>query len=336
MKMAADQITSIHAVPPQFMKDKRVQLSVDTSGYCQARCALCVWPYLTPTKRTMTMDEYAIVLERFSGLEFTEFAFNSVNEPFADPTIIEKMRALIDSGLKVNSLFFSSNWLIPKNPKIATFVSVIDAAINAASISAISINATVSGIDQAGYDKYQAGRDLEHTVAKYRPLNFSVAVRNIIALIGGLSTTIPIGESVVVRIKAYGDDFDPLTYDRFWRETLDAAGIDRQWVTRHVKPVVNHALTTFARSGAQGRDGVGKCQMAWLDNKLVVGPDGSLGLCCQEGARKVRIGSLLTQSLEDVIESDLFQKQLAIVRGELVPEADHLCRSCEWYTIPAT
>ncbi|HEC14111.1 MAG TPA: hypothetical protein ENI80_12870 [Acidiferrobacteraceae bacterium] len=317
---------------PRFLKDRRVQLSVDTSGYCQARCALCVWPYLQPSRRMMTLDEFALVLERFAGFGFSEFAFNSINEPFADALIIQKMQMLIDSDLVVDNMFFSSNWLIPKSHRIAAFISTIDAAVKSPTIGGVSLNATVSGIDQASYDKFQAGSALENTVAKYKSMDFLIAVQKTAEFIDGLSKAVPFGAVVMVRIKAYGEDFEQQSYEKFWRTTLDVSGIDQKWVARHVKMIVNHGLTTFGRNKAREQIRGAKCQMNWLDDMLVVGPDGSLGLCCQEGARKVKIGSLLTHSLDEIARSDTFQKHLAITRGEKPPDAKHLCASCEWYT----
>jgi len=284
----------------------------------------------------MTLDEFSLVLGRLEGFDFEEFAFNSINEPFADPTIIEKMQMVIDADVKIENLFFSSNWLIPKSSKILKFISAIDAAIKKDSIKSISINATASGIDQDSYDRYQAGNTLEDTVARYKQLDFTKAVEKIVELIRGLSTTIPVGSPVVVRIKSYGEDFVPETYDKFWRESLNVSEVNQEWVARHVKTIANHGLTTFGRSAAADVTGTGKCRMNWLDEMLVVGPDSNIGLCCQEGARKVQLGSLKKYSLEEIIQSDPYQKYLAITRGVNQPEPGHLCKTCEWYTLSDT
>lgn len=315
---------------PDFLDTHLIQISIDTSGYCQARCACCVWPELAPSRRMMTVEEFSRILTRLKGFRFSEFAFNSINEPFSDKTILEKLALFIDLEMPTRSLFFSSNWLIPKPKMLDRFTNLMVSALEKGAVEAVSINATISGVDDDSYDLLQAGRQLEGVMAPYRPLKFSRAVENILDLIERLQQRVPPSGRLGVNLKAYGFEFDQLAYASFWQERLAARGIDLMWCASHVKPRTNHAFTSFARSSASSDVEVA-CAMRWLDNQLVIGPEGTVGLCCHEGARRVSLGSLLDQSLEEIVAGERYREQLSVVRGEQRPPAGHQCARCEHY-----
>ena len=317
---------------PDFIKKKRLDVSIDTSGFCNARCESCPWPYMTRSESVMSLEEFKTVLERFDGYEFAEFAFNSINEPFADKTILEKIRYFIDSEIKTVVLFFSSNWLIPNQQGIEKFIALVVKAINSPHIRKVSLNATISGVDEQTYDHLQAGKKLEKSVIKYKVLSFSRASKNVIALIQGLHNIVDFKDQIVINIKSYGSLFSSNKFQQYWHSELIKADIAERFINSKVKILLNHGFTSFARQeDKETSNKFKKCSMNWLSNRLVIGPDGAIGLCCHEGARQVNLGSLIDTSLIQLVSTPIYLKQLEIVKGINKATDGHLCQKCEFY-----
>jgi len=320
---------------PEFIESKLVQIAVDTTAFCNARCESCIWAYMGTDADIMSLDEFRTILDRFEGFQFSEFAFNVINEPFVDKTICEKIVELAERQVQVASLFFSSNWLLPESGTLAKFVDVIARCDACPTIRAISLNATISGIDGESYDRGQAGSNLNGTIAKYKKLDFKKAVTNICLVLRKLSS-LRLTKPLRFSIKAYSDEFDRIQMAKFWDETLLAAGIPADFVRDHVRIVLNHCRITFARfkqsvERQDGKDLVRACTSRFLTDNLVISSRGKLGLCCQDGIRSVVIGSLLQESLMDVVRSEVFQQHLKIATGFQRPVGDHPCLHCEFY-----
>jgi lipopolysaccharide transport system ATP-binding protein len=317
---------------PPFISNKHLDVSIDTSGFCNARCELCPWPNMSRSESVLAIADFEKLVERFAGYEFGEFAFNSINEPFADKTILSKIRYFIDSKIKTDVLFFSSNWLIPKQETIDEFILLVLKAIESPHIRSISLNATISGIDVQTYDDLQAGKKLENATIKYRPLDFARASENLIRLILGLQAVVEAKSQIVINIKAYGFLFSSNEYQAHWRKALLEAGISQSFINSKVKILLNHGFTSFARQElSQDVSRVKRCSMNWLSDRLVIGPDGAVGLCCHEGARQYNLGNIVELPLNQLVMDQKFLKQLAIVTGENKAPEGHLCQKCEFY-----
>lgn len=315
------------------MDTRALHVSVDTSGYCQARCPSCVWITIPRAQRTMSLDEFRTILSRLDGYKIVEFCFNSINEPFADRTILDKVEHFIDRGLKTDVLFFSSNWLAASPERIERFGALMQRALAEGHVTHVAVNATISGIDDDTYDIQQAGRQLEasETIHDYRPLSFEKAKANVIDLVRSMSPLL--GKRAVLNIKSYGPAIDGARYTQFWQDALAATDIDPRFATRHVRFLVNHGFTTFAR-GQAGTGQHRQCSGDWLIDRIVVGYDGRVGLCCQEGARQADVGNLLTHTLQEVVASEAYQAELAIVSGAAEPSPSHQCAHCEFFQQP--
>ena len=199
----------------------------------------------------------------------------------------------------------------------------------------MSLNATISGIDDTTYDRSQAGSTLSDTTAAYRRLDFDKAVSNVCAVLCELAR-LRLSSPLVFRIKAYSDEFDQQSLRFFWRETLARHAVSAEFVEKHVKVVFNHDRITFARFQGATQHGDTKppemCASGFLTEKLVVGVHGQLGLCCQDGLREVVIGNIFEDSLEQIVSSAAYQQHLRVVTGRQRPPALHPCLRCEFYT----
>ncbi|SEH30277.1 ABC-type polysaccharide/polyol phosphate transport system, ATPase component [Magnetospirillum fulvum] len=314
----------------RFISEKTVQISVDTSGFCNARCACCPWPGMEKGQTVMGIDQFKLLLDRFRGFKFTEFALNSINEPFTDRGILEKMEVLIDSGAQIDSLFFSSNWLLPGQQQIDRFLDLVEKAAACGTVKSLNLNATISGISDETYHQLQSGRDVVGGVRPYKPLDFTKAIANVVAVAKGMSERLPRGP-VVFNVKAYGFLFSLEEYDAFWRSKFDEAGIDPVFSQSRIKVRLNHGFTSFARSDSLASAEPRRCSMSWLDLKLVIGPGLDVGLCCHEGAHYVHVGNLGESTLDDLVSSKAYEAQLDILNGRSEPPLNHPCCTCEFY-----
>lgn len=323
-----------HILSPKFLDSKIVQVAFDTSAFCNARCESCIWPYMDSDASIMGVEDFRKILDRFQGFSFSELAFNVINEPFVDRTICQKLWEVADRQVSVASLFFSSNWLLPKPASIAEFVETIAKCDTSPTIKWISLNATVCGINEETYDRGQAGSTLRETVATYRRLDFHKAVANVCSVIRQLAFLH--SKKLRFYIKAYSHEFDQKQMNAFWWRTLLEADIPPAFVRDHVVIVLNHAAITFARfeqgEETSSRESSRICASHFLTEKLVIGARGELGLCCQDGIRSVVIGNILEKPLMQLVLSDAYQEHLQIVTGLRVPMAGHPCLRCEFYT----
>ena len=318
------------AIRPVLLESRRVKLSVATSGFCNARCELCVWPFMRHDPRIMSNDDFSRLLEMFRGYRVDKFAFNIINEPFVDKRVGEKVTLLAESGLRVKNLFFSSNWLIPSTTAVEAFARVV-ARTAAPRMKRVVINATVCGVDQASYDRYQGGRDLQDTVSPYRSLDFERAVGNVTCFMHALRD-LGWPANVMMNLKAYGETLDQVTYAAFWRRRLSEVGLGDTLTGERVQVLHNHAFTTFARhESAAERTRSGVCKAGWLDARLAVGPGGDVGLCCEDGLSGISLGNLLEQGLDGVIGTSSYQRYLAEVLGQAAPSPDSPCVRCQFF-----
>jgi radical SAM protein with 4Fe4S-binding SPASM domain len=63
---------------------------------------------------------------------------------------------------------------------------------------------------------------------------------------------------------------------------------------------------------------------------MAVAFNGDVVLCCNDMARRVVVGNLREQGIEEVWNSELFRMHVEMVYGNLEAPADYICRSCEW------
>lgn len=313
---------------PNFLDSLDIDLSIATSGYCQARCNNCIWPYMAKNNQILSVDNFQKILGKFSSFTIGELALNIINEPFTDKTLLKKLDSLSGSKQKIGVLFFSSNWLIPDDSALDEFAHCINKCADNPNIGKIHLNATVSGINPQTYDLQQAGADLVGAVAPYRELDFSKAVGNIRSVIERISHTRRL-EKIKFRIKAYGNAFTEDEMKTFWLRELGSSGISFDFIKRHIKIMLNQGYTTFARAlNRHGNVSFGRCSSNWLDRRLVIGPQGDVGLCCDDGLNSVVVGNILSQELADVIANEPFQLYLAKVTGRSQANSSDPCLRC--------
>lgn len=315
-------------VQPRFMKERKVNISFDTTGFCQARCATCVWIDFPKSGRVMMLEEFKHILAQFQDFELTELNFNSINEPFTDRTILDKIEHYLDVGPNTRTLFFSSNWLNVSEAQVDRFVDLMEYALRSGRAKNLNLNATVSGIDENTYDVLQAGRELTKSEHRYRRLDFQTARRATLRLAKQLERLK--GLPFVFYIKGYGDAISDSDYKSYWTSAVADAGVSPEFAAPYIRPVMNHAFTSFARSTA--RAGARRvCSGGYIIDKIVVGHDGQLGLCGRESARIETFGSLLNGTIDDVVQSPKFQQFYAVVTGEADADAGLICTRCEHF-----
>lgn len=319
---------------PRFFDSKLVQIAIATLDFCNARCESCIWPFMRSQSKVMNRKNFNRILDYFDGFNFSKFAFNVINEPFIDQTIVQKLQDLVERKIFVSKLYFSSNWLLPNLAKISEFVDTIKICDSSSAIKAISLNATVSGIDDPSYDRLQAGSMLSGTTAKYHPLNFQKASENICEIVRQLAS-IHLKKPIVFYVKAYGNLFNQERMIRFWNKTLLNYNVPSHFLENHVKISLNHGKTSFARFKNGYKNLVftktKSCKSNFLNEKLTIGSSGEVGLCCNDGIRSVVIGNIFEKTLDSLVSSESFQKHLRIVTGIENPDKDHPCSRCEFY-----
>jgi hypothetical protein len=316
---------------PNFLTSRQIDLAIATSGYCQARCSGCIWPYMEKSNQILSTQDFVSILDRFDDFKFGELALNIINEPFTDKTIVDKLIAISERQQNIDVLYFSSNWLIPNQSAIDKFVSAIQKCAESENIRKIHLNATISGIDQRSYDIQQAGANLTDAVVPYCSLDFEKAVDNVCSILLGLSKINGV-EKIKFRIKSYGDIFTLKDMQEFWEGKFSKTDIPDDLIKRQVKIGQNESFTTFARSPSMNSGGMlGKCERHWLDRRLVIGAQGEVGLCCEDGLRTIVVGNLLEQDLSTVVSSVAFQEHLAIATGQKAALGDHPCRRCSFF-----
>lgn len=318
---------------PGFMESKKIDLSIATSDYCQARCTSCIWPYMTKKNSVLSVEDFKGILAKFSGFSIGELTLNIINEPFTDKTIIKKLDVISETRQSVGVLFFSSNWLIPSPTDLDSFTHAIQKCVDNPNIGKIHLNATISGINEHTYDIQQAGANLVGAVIPYHELDFNKAVANIRGAISRLSRVRGV-EKIRFRIKAYGDAFTEAEMKSFWRQELSSSDVPPDFIKQHVKIVLNQGYTTFARSiNEQGTALVGRCARNWLDWRLVIGPQGNIGLCCEDGLNSVVVGNILDQELAEVITNESFQINLAKVTRRYQANIGDPCHRCSFFEV---
>ncbi len=324
-------------ITPRFLKTKEVHFTIATTDFCNARCTSCIWPYMESKGRVMNMETFAQILERLKGYKITEFGVNIINEPFTDKTILDKLRAVASCGLDIEVLYFTSNWSLPTPEKVSQFVDCMEFCNASPNIGRIAINATVSGIDQESYEQLQAGKGLTGTVRNFKALDFEKTSNNVCQAISLLSQK-QLEKLAVFKVKAFQNLFTQEQMTEFWMNKLSQYDVSPHFLRKKAQFLLNEYFVTFARYDEKeaGDSSQRVCSWNWLNEKLLAGPDGELGLCCFDGLRRVTMGNMLEQSLEELAYTPQFQEHLHYVSGKSLPDDTHPCSNCEFYTPEAS
>lgn len=321
---------------PFWKTGKLKGIAVATCSHCNAACICCPWTEMKGLPfRRMTEDEFRLLLERISRFQIGEFAFNLINEPFLDKGITEKIFILSRFQIRIQRLFFSSNWIAPKPADIDKFWDAIKNYLECHPESKVNILATVSGIDQSSYRHWQGRDKLSIDIEK--------PVSNLLRLLHLAEKSLQMGSELHGRLnfsmKAYAQNLPDDLYYKFWMDRFKNADLDRDFIRRYTSIVCNQALISFAGSVLKNRPGfaiknerhrMDRCHSGSMKSRIEILPNGDLVLCCMDGGRfALQHGNILRDDLDSLVKKSPYRKHFEIVNGLRDMPEYFPCRTCE-------
>lgn len=255
-----------------------LQLNIETTLVCNARCLMCTRDSIPQNKGVMDQSIFQRVVDEAVVIGVKKIILSVFGEPLADPKFIDRARYVDEK--KIPFVFYSNGSLMTED--------------KARCILALKnfkrVNFSVNAFDPNVYDRVMRGLNREKV---YKNILDFLKLRN------------ELGSQVKVRISGviFEDTKDQVKKLKdYWSSK---PGVDSVYF-----PVIRNRAGASLDIEAQGRKVVlsplsrgGKvlhpCRFLWED--LYVYWDGKVGVCCEDTAlRRLIVGDLNTESLSSI------------------------------------
>jgi len=284
----------------QKEEDKKgpFNLVIETSNFCNARCAMC--PYQTMKRPKKIMDETVFnkVVERIKKekLSINKVFFSGMGEPLSDPHLIERIAVIKKLGLPIR-LYTNGFFLTAKISR-----QLVDLKVD-------EINISFNGATPKEY----------HQIMN---LDFKKTVANIDALLKikkenhSPKPVLQISSIVIEKNKQNIKKHIQNWQDKVASVTVSLAhqwgggvGITSQFQTQNPKKVY-------------------PCRSLW--HTFVIDSQGNFVLCCRDYESKYVLGNIATHSFADIQKSETlknFRRQHLKYAPDKLPK---ICQKCNF------
>lgn len=277
-------------------------LILDIHSYCNARCKVCPYPHMSK-KLSMgfmeedlfkkIVDEFALIAKshRIRG----HILFCNMGEPFVDPNIFDKIKYVLNAGLKL---------IIQTNAYLLT-PDRTDKLVSSGFKGRIYISC--HGITPSVYTHIM-GLNIDKTLNN---INYLIEhyPRNQVQ-IRAISYRWPIGE--VIKVK------------RFWKERGISVKI---FLPNSRTGLVSDCVSWKWKYPGNKLRG---CKKTLPLRDMVISFNGDAVLCCEDMGRNVVLGNLNEHSIIEVWNSDQAKDILGKIFLRKPSDDTFLCKSCEF------
>jgi len=275
-----------------------LKADIDVNTHCNASCVYCPQSTDPRPKDIMPLERYKNIVDKIKAQPLKWVALHIYGEPLLDTFYKERVRYLTENGLKL--YFFTNATLLSK--ELIDFLS--EMALYGAMFNFPSV-------EKEEWKKFTRLRDKQFEQAKegieYFISKFNKRLDRLEIVVNGNSENhAQRTEDVYKHFSRFGE-----IIVNGWESNSRAGNLSNNYVN-----------SVFHDDKASFR-GCGR-----VVNQLHINIDGDAILCCQDYFQKIKLGNILTDTIDDIMNSDRMTTYRRQVYGLEEMPIDFLCRSC--------
>jgi len=271
---------------------KTNEARIETCTKCNYHCEFCTHPtHFARKKEIMSLETYRFIIDKLrkEAPYITDSTISGFGEAFLDPTIFEKIEYSINNGLEVHTL---TNGSTLNEDKInALFNNRVE-----------DIRISLHSIKTENYCKITGASPAQHKRVLDN-IEYIIKNKDYTRLVITIDVIDINKDEIDEIIERYSDRVDLL---EIWRP--------HNWVD-----------TLDYREGPIIKDSCGRP----INSPLQIQVDGTINMCCFDYNGVLLLGDFMTQTLEEIFESDVFldlRKQH--IYGTLA-KSNYICKNCD-------
>lgn len=276
-----------------YVGDFPLHLDIEATNCCNLRCAMCFVDFNVDTGKFIDLQLVKKVIDEGSLYRLPSIKFNYRGEPLLHPQLVEMVRYAKKRG--VIEVQFNTNATLLTSKKSEALISAgLDKMI-----------VSMDGITAETYNRLRVGADYDAVLAN---------VEEFIALRDSKKLKKPILRVQMVCMRNNANEV--YEFVRYWRGIADQVGLIRFKKQRE----------------GQGDEGLGEyakfakpCHQ--LFQRLVIGSDGKVTMCCGDTKRKILLGDAYKTKVAEIWRGDALNKIRALHREHRFDEIGP-CRYC--------
>ncbi|MFC1590161.1 radical SAM/SPASM domain-containing protein [Candidatus Omnitrophota bacterium] len=278
----------------QYIGDFPLHLDIEVTNNCNLRCTMCFVDFTVDKGKFIDIGLFKRIVDEGSRHDLSSIKFNYRGEPMLHPQLIEMVRYAKKSGI-IETQFNTNATLLDEERSEQLITAGLDKII-------ISID----GINPETYKKIR-GADYHRVVAN---------IKRFIEIRRSLKKKKPVVRVQMVCMEENRHEIKDFV--AFWRENADQVGLLRyRWKPDEPKGK-DQALDDY-------RKFTKPCHQ--LFQRLVVGCDGKVSMCCGDNLRKVIIGDVNKTGIKKLWDSDILNKIRGLHREGRFDEVAP-CKAC--------
>lgn len=287
----------------ELMSFNILKIDIDVNTHCNASCQYCPQSTHPRPYDVMPLDLFKQIADKIAELNISWLALHIYGEPLLDPLYKQRVEYLKEKGIPL--YFFSNATML--TDELIDFLK--DKLLHGAMFNFPSI-------DREQWKELTQLGDKQFDRAK-------VGIENFIKMYSGKLSRLEIvvngnslnhkerTESVYNYYSQFGD-----VIVNGWESNSRAGSIENEYVNN-----VSHSDNT-PFSGCSR-----------VVNQLHINIEGDVILCCQDYFQNVKLGNILEQSIDEIMNSAKLIDIRRQVYGDIPMKSDMLCRSCSMIRI---
>lgn len=285
-----------------------IQVNIETTTLCNARCTFCAYPKVSRPKNVMTMDMFEKICRDFESLGGGLLGLSPMmSDPLVDPFVLDRVRLVNEKFATIRLHMFTN--LIGLSRFSDDEVLLLLRALR-------HINVSIGGLEADGY-------------AEMFGVNKFDAVYTSLLRLGSLNQRIGSKCQLILNVRTYKVT---ATQQHPRMAALERAGFRVMGVTSEFSDFGGIVTQDHVPEGvkiirADHSSDTVPCLIAM--SYMGISPDGSVAGCaCFDGRGATTIGNVRAASLKEIWGSDRARQfRLAFKAGD-IPD---ICKTCAFY-----
>lgn len=268
------------------------QITIETTNLCPAHCTICPREQFTQKPEIMDLELFKKIIDDAARHNITSISLTGFGEPFTDPNLFERCD-YIKGKLPQAKIYVSSNCFLMTPEKYDNVAKYID-----------TLKMSIYGLSKEAYEKCHRG-----------VLKKEISYSNILGFLE----------------KIKGLEKKPYTIGLFVVTDENKEDM-KEWI-KYWEPKLNEVFVWLPHNFGDGREyrkidtsKLVSCGRPFKE-PLYVHADGKVSACCFDFNKKLLIGDMKTQTIEEILISETFEKLKKA--HETKNFKGYLCENCD-------
>lgn len=274
-----------------------LKLDIDVNTHCNASCVYCPQSTNKRGVNVMPFDLFTKIIDRFDGHNLKWVALHIYGEPLLDPLYRKRVEYLHKKGLRLH--FFTNGSMLSKD--LINFLkdkNIFGAMFNFPSIDCEEWK-FMTKLSNQHFARAKEG--IEYFIE-----TFTNKLEHLEIVVNGNTDN---HKERTLAVKEHFSKFGNVVVNG-WESNSRAGNLENEYVKS-----INHQAVKF-------------CGCPRVVNQLHINIEGDVILCCQDYFQEIKLGNILTDKVEDIMNSERMKSIRAQIYGSMPMEESLLCHSC--------